>query len=55
MKIYKVRKVCETETGDDKGFHYFYADQTVIDESITCPDHPEAETRDFVIEEVIED
>lgn len=48
---YNVRKVCETETGDGKGFHFFEEDQTELDDTITCPDHPEATTRDFVIKE----
>ena len=52
--MYKIRKTCETETGDGKGFHYFRADQESIDDSIVCPTHPEANTRDFVIEEITE-
>lgn len=47
---YHVRKVCETPMGG-KNFHYFYEDQVdVLDPSIQCPTHPEATTRDFVIE-----
>lgn len=49
---YKVRKVCETETGDGKGFHFFEENQTELDDTIACPDHPEATTRDFTIIEV---
>jgi len=49
--IYCVRKVCETETGDGKGWHYFEAEQQVVDDTITCPDHPQADTRDFTIVE----
>jgi hypothetical protein len=51
MKTYICRKVCETET-EGKSFHYFYAEQAedAIDENITCPDHPEAQTKDFVIQ-----
>ena len=49
--IYHVRKVCETETGDGKGFHYFRAEQTdEVHNDIVCPEHPTADTRDFVIE-----
>ena len=50
---YQVRKVCETET-DGKSFHYFYENQEIINEEISCPDHAEAVTRDFVIVEEIE-
>lgn len=51
MKTYICRKVCETET-EGKSFHYFYAEQAedAIDENITCPDHPEAQTKDFVVQ-----
>jgi hypothetical protein len=49
---YDCRKVCETETGDGKGFHFYrWTDVDVTDESTPCPDHPTAATRDFVIEE----
>lgn len=47
--VYKVRKVCETETGNGKGFHFFEEEQTELDDTITCPDHPAATTRDFTI------
>lgn len=51
---YKCRKVCETETGDGKGFHYFFVDQIdVINIAVTCPEHPTAPTRDFVVEDKI--
>jgi hypothetical protein len=51
----KVRKVCENETGNGKGWHYFYETQETIDENISCPDHSEATTRDFTIIEKIEE
>jgi hypothetical protein len=49
----KCRKVCETEVGDGLGFHYFYEVQDVdnLDQEITCPEHPQAEVRDFTIVE----
>lgn len=48
---YHVRIVCETETGDGKGFHYHREDQVdTLDPSIDCPDHPNAVVRDFVVE-----
>ena len=49
MAQYRVRKVCDTEIGDGKGWHYFYADQDVLDPEITCPTHPAADTRDFTV------
>jgi len=49
MKLYYVRKICETEIGDGKGFHYFYQEQTTLNPNITCPDHPSANTREFSI------
>lgn len=54
-KTYYVRKVCETEIGDGMGWHYFWATQPdTPDENISCPDHPQASTKDFVIEYVDE-
>ena len=50
---YKVRLVCETETGDGEGFHYWYEDQSTIDETIDCGTHPSATTRDFAIVQTI--
>ena len=51
MTVYNVRKVCCTEIGDNKGYHYFYkAQNDTVDESIVCEDHPTAETKDFVVE-----
>jgi len=50
---FKVRLVCEAENGDGKGWHYFWLDQETLDDSANCPDHPTAETRDFVIEKEI--
>ena len=48
----KIRKVCETEVGDDRGFHYFEVETSLelLEENIVCPSHPEAVTRDIVIE-----
>jgi len=51
---YYIRKKCKTETGDGKGFHYFETTQTELDDTITCPNHPEAEAEDFVIVKVKE-
>ncbi len=50
---YNVRIVCETETGDGKGFHYYRENQETLDDTITCPTHTEATVRDFVIEEEV--
>jgi len=50
MIQYTARIVCETEIGDEKGFHYHREVQEVIDDTIKCPTHPEATVRDFVIE-----
>ena len=47
---YKTRLVCETETGDGKGFHYWREEQDVIDKTIKCGTHPLATVRDFTIE-----
>lgn len=47
MVTYFYRKKCVLEDG----FHYFYGTQVdVIDESILCPDHPENNVEDYVIE-----
>ena len=48
-EIYYVRKVCETET-NGRPFHFFRMVQNPPNPSVQCPDHPEATTRDFVIE-----
>jgi len=50
MSVYKVRKVCEGA----EPFHYIYDVQVTIDEDFTCSEHPEAETRDFVVEETMD-
>jgi hypothetical protein len=50
---YKIRIVCETETGNGKGWHYHRGEQEELDENIPCSEHPEATTRDFVIEETV--
>jgi hypothetical protein len=50
MIVYNIRKVCCTEIGDNKGWHYFYDTQESIDDTVVCPDHPTAETKDFVID-----
>jgi len=51
MAEYKVRKACNTETGDGKGFHYFYDTQVTLDDTIECSTHTETTYRDFVVEE----
>ena len=51
MTIYKIRMVCETEVGDNKGWHYVHLSQeTTVDENIQCSEHPTATVKDFVIE-----
>lgn len=50
---YDVRIVCETETGDGKGFHYHRENQSTLDDTIECPTHTGATVRHFVIEEEI--
>ncbi len=50
---YNVRIVCETEVGDDKGFHYWRENQATLDDTIDCDTHTSATVRDFIIEEVI--
>lgn len=42
----RIRYVCEPA---GQNWHYQYEDQTTIDENVTCPTHPTASTRDFVI------
>ena len=49
MAIYRIRKICDTEIGDGKGFHYFYDDQNVLDDTLVCPDHPTSNTRNFTV------
>lgn len=50
---YKIRKVCEEENGDGKGWHYVRTEQVdTLDENITCSTHPSSSLRDFVIEEI---
>ena len=51
---YHVRIVCETEIGDDKGWHYYRTTQEVLVTTITCPTHPAADVRDFTIEKISE-
>ena len=47
--IYHVRKACDGTTPA----HYFYVDQTdTVNPDISCPTHPTAPTRDFVIESI---
>lgn len=44
------RAVCEAENGDGKGWHYICVEQETLDENITCPTHPTATVRDYVVE-----
>jgi len=54
---YKTRKKCHEEDtnsvsgdfGHNKGWHYIYEDQTVLDPDVDCPDHALATTSMFVI------
>lgn len=51
MATYDVRLTCETETGDGKGFHYArWSAQPDAVAKTSCPDHPSAVVRDFVVE-----
>jgi hypothetical protein len=54
---YKTRRKCNTEDtnsvagdpGHGKGWHYIYTDQTTVDETEACPDHPSSEIEHFVV------
>lgn len=43
---FHVRIVCY----DEEGWHYYREEQETLDETITCPSHPENSTKDFVVE-----
>lgn len=47
---YYIRKKCHTGIEEGYDWHYFYVTQKTLNENVTCPDHPESDTSDFVIE-----
>lgn len=47
MADYYIRKVCKPVS---EAWHYFYLTQvSAVDETVDCPTHPTADTRDFVV------
>jgi hypothetical protein len=44
-----IRGICETDIGEGKSWHYFCVDQSTDTIPVKCPDHPDANTRDFCI------
>jgi len=55
MPIYDVRRTCEYGAGVDDWEYKYEEGQTTLNPNITCPTHPSATLRDFVVLRVTPD